>query len=349
LSFRSVFIAIVIAFALILGAFLVQRARPRVETDQPNVEFVKATGKCAECHSRQQYSIVHEFEMSKHATQGVTCLDCHQPQKGQEKDKIDHNGFQITAHITPANCRVCHEQIYQEFVRSRHAAPSWSAVFGEGGLTAEQVDAAKKIYAGPTNPRTGDRIYPGLEPGSEFAWSTLIAGPETFLGGDFFTYMVFQDPTWDFHTLDFDRDIALADATLAPIIDSTSSDLSGFRSRGGKLLMYHGWADPLVSPDTSLIMFKRINEAVGRAASGSLALFMVPGMGHCQGGPGTDQFDKVAAVDQWIESGTKPLSIPASHVTGGIVDRTRPLCAYPATAHYLGSGSTNDAKNFQCK
>ena len=148
LSFRSVFIAIVIAFALILGAFLVQRARPRVETDQPNAEFVKATGKCAECHSRQQYSIVHEFEMSKHATQGVTCLDCHQPQKGQEKEKIEHNGFQITAHITPTNCRVCHEQIYQEFVRSRHAAPSWSAVFGEGGLTAEQAEFAEKLHPG---------------------------------------------------------------------------------------------------------------------------------------------------------------------------------------------------------
>src|SRR5215471_16174972 len=148
MSFRSVFIAIVIAFALIVGALLVHRARPRVDTDQPNAEFVKATGKCAECHSRQQYSIVHEFEMSKHAGQGVTCLDCHQPQKGQEKDKIDHNGFQTTAHITPANCRVCHEQIYQEFVRSRHAAPSWAAVFGAEGLTAEQADFAENLHPG---------------------------------------------------------------------------------------------------------------------------------------------------------------------------------------------------------
>src|SRR5215471_1288940 len=148
LSFRSVFIAILIAGALIIGAFLVQRARPRVETDQPNANFVKATGKCAECHSRQQYSIVHEFEMSKHAVKGVTCLDCHQPQKGQEKDRQDHNGFVITAKITPANCRSCHEQIYQEFVRSRHAAPSWAAVYGEAGLSAEQVEFAEKYHLG---------------------------------------------------------------------------------------------------------------------------------------------------------------------------------------------------------
>jgi feruloyl esterase len=96
-------------------------------------------------------------------------------------------------------------------------------------------------------------------------------------------------------------------------------------------------------------MFKRINETVGPAAGTSVALFMVPGMAHCQGGPGTDQFDKVAAVDRWLESGTKPQSISASHITGGVVDRTRPLCAYPATAHYTGTGSTDDASNFQCK
>ena len=113
--------------------------------------------------------------------------------------------------------------------------------------------------------------------------------------------------------------------------------------------MYHGWADPLVTPDASLIMYKRINDAVGAAAASSLALFMVPGMGHCQGGPGTDVFDKVAALDQWVESGTKPQSILASHMTGGVTDRTRPLCAYPAVARYVGTGSTDDAPNFRCQ
>lgn len=148
MSFRNVFSSIVIAAALIIAALLVHRARPRVELDQPSADFVKATGKCAECHSRQQYSIVHEFEMSKHAAKGVTCLDCHQPQKGQEKDKQSHNGFEITVHITPANCRTCHEQIYQEFVRSRHAAPSWAAVYGEQGLNPEQVTFAEKLHPG---------------------------------------------------------------------------------------------------------------------------------------------------------------------------------------------------------
>ena len=146
MSFRSVFIAISVSFALILSAFLVQRARPRIEVDQPTAAFVKATGKCAECHANQQYSVVHEYELSKHAAKGISCLDCHQPQQGQEKK--EHNGFVIAAAITPGNCRACHEQIYQEFLRSRHAAPSWAAVFGEKGLTPEQADFAEKYHPG---------------------------------------------------------------------------------------------------------------------------------------------------------------------------------------------------------
>jgi hydroxylamine dehydrogenase len=146
MSFRAVFVAIVIAFALIIGAFLVQRARPRIEVDQPNADFVRATGKCAECHSRQQYSVVHEYEMSKHAAKGVTCLDCHQPAQAQEKK--EHNGFVITTQMTAGNCRSCHEQNYQEFIRSRHAAPSWAAVLGEKGLTPEQVTFSEQYNPG---------------------------------------------------------------------------------------------------------------------------------------------------------------------------------------------------------
>jgi len=133
MSFRSVFVAVVISFGLIVGAFLLNRARPRVETEQPSGSFVRATGKCAECHSRTQYSIVHEYEMSKHAQKGVNCLDCHQPAAAQEKE--DHHDFVIAkGHLTAANCRSCHEQIYQQFLRSRHAAPSWAAIYGEKGL-----------------------------------------------------------------------------------------------------------------------------------------------------------------------------------------------------------------------
>jgi len=148
MSFRSVFIAVVIAFGLILAAFLINRARPKVETEQPSAALVRATGKCAECHIRTQYSVVHEYEMSMHAQKGVNCLDCHQPAPGQEKK--DHHGFVISAKLTAGNCRSCHENIYQQFLHSRHAAPAWAAVYGEKGLTPEQANFSEAYQPGGT-------------------------------------------------------------------------------------------------------------------------------------------------------------------------------------------------------
>ena len=146
MSFRSVFVAVVIGFALIVAAFLINMARPRVETQQPTADFVRASGKCAECHARLQYSVVHEYEMSTHARKGVNCLDCHQPAAGQ--DKLDHHGFVIAKHLTAGNCRSCHEQEYQEFLRSRHAAVSWAAVYGVKGLSPEQLSFAEQYQPG---------------------------------------------------------------------------------------------------------------------------------------------------------------------------------------------------------
>jgi len=146
MSFRSVFVAVSIAFALILAAFLINRTRPRVETEQPTADFVRASGKCADCHARTQYSIVHEYELSQHAQKGVNCLDCHQPAEGQ-KGK-EHNGFTIVSSLTAGNCRRCHEDIYQQFLKSRHAAVSWAAVRGEKAFTPEQVNFAETYQPG---------------------------------------------------------------------------------------------------------------------------------------------------------------------------------------------------------
>jgi hypothetical protein len=145
-SFRSVFIAVVVGFGLVLAGFLINSRRPRIETDQPSASFVRATGKCAECHTRQQHSIVHEYELSAHARKGVTCLDCHQP--APKQDSQDHHGFVISKTVTAGNCRSCHEQIYQQFLRSRHAAPSWAAVHGDKPFTAEQVAFAEELHPG---------------------------------------------------------------------------------------------------------------------------------------------------------------------------------------------------------
>ncbi len=144
--FRTVFVAVVIGFSLIVAAFLINRARPQAETAQPNAALVKAQGKCAECHYRTQYSVVHEYEMSIHSQKNVSCLECHQPQENQAKK--EHHGFVISAKLTAGNCRGCHEGIYQEFLRSRHAGVSWAAVYGEKGLKPEQVAYAERFHPG---------------------------------------------------------------------------------------------------------------------------------------------------------------------------------------------------------
>lgn len=146
MNFKSVFVAITIATALMVSAFLVNSQRPRVEIEQPSAAFVRASGKCAECHRNTQYSIVHEYEMSKHAQKGVNCLDCHAVAAGQSG--TNHNGFVINTQVTPANCRTCHEAIYQQFLHSRHAAAAWAAVAGDKDFTPAQIAFAEQYQPG---------------------------------------------------------------------------------------------------------------------------------------------------------------------------------------------------------
>jgi feruloyl esterase len=216
-------------------------------------------------------------------------------------------------------------------------------------LTRAQLETARAMASPIVDRQSGAVLHPGrYYPGSELGWGG-VGGPVP--SGESLEGMkkIVFNAGWDYHAIRVPDDVDRAVRADGGLLFGGDPDLTRFFSRGGKLLMYHGWADPLVTPDASLIMFRRINEAVGSAAASALALFMVPGMGHCQGGPGTDVFDKVAALDQWVESGTKPQSILASHLTGSVADRTRPLCAYPAIARYVGSGSTDDARNFRCQ
>jgi hydroxylamine dehydrogenase len=146
MGFRGVFVAITIATALIIAAFVINSRRPRMEVQQPSAAFVRASGKCAECHLNIHYSVVHEYEMSAHARKGINCLDCHQVAAGQTSK--EHHGFVINTGPTPANCRSCHETIYQQFTRSRHAAASWAAVAGQKDFTPEQVSFAEQYQPG---------------------------------------------------------------------------------------------------------------------------------------------------------------------------------------------------------
>ena len=220
-----------------------------------------------------------------------------------------------------------------------------------GCLTPTQVEAAHQIYSSPTNPRTGEMIFPALEPGSELGWSGHAGGPEPRnISVSFFRAVLFHNPQWDIRTLDFDRDVALADEDDRGINNAINPDLGPFQTAGGKLLLYHGWADNLIAPLGTVNYYQDVVKTMGgeEQTESFARLFMIPGMGHCGGGPGTDVFDKVGVLEQWVEHGAAPEKIVAAHRTNGVDDMTRPLCPYPQLAKWNGSGSTRDATSFAC-
>ena len=136
---------------------------------------------------------------------------------------------------------------------------------------------------------------------------------------------MFGDPSFDYRTFDYGRDLRYANDTV-PSMNAVSPDLHRFRAHDGKLLMYFGWADNVSSARTGIDYYESL-----RAAA-----------------PGPDRFDAVAVLSRWVENGTAPDRIVASHSTGGHVDRTRPLCPYPQEARWTGNGSTDEAANFTC-
>jgi hypothetical protein len=233
-------------------------------------------------------------------------------------------------------------------------------------LTPPQLDALRKIYDGPVNPRTGKSIYPGFPPGSEGLpqnWDFWITGPkaaQSQFGSQFFGGFVVADPKWDFRTFDFDRDVARTDAELGPVINSNNPDLKAFAARGGKLILFQGWADAAITPWGTIQYYRDIQQKMHPdQAQRFVRLFMAPGMMHCAGGPGPNTFDAVAAIEQWREKNQAPETLvaaryanPAAALTGkplGEPLSTRPLCAYPKVAHWIGKGSPDEAQNYVCR
>ena len=239
-------------------------------------------------------------------------------------------------------------------------------------LTTEQVSTLDKLYQGPAL-SSGKQLLPGYSPGTELGWSDALLGDgpgttETYQAVvDFFRNMVFENAQWDARSFDAERAGKLADRKWASTLNATNPDLSQFIARGGKLILYHGWSDPLVPAMGTIDYYQRVVNTVGKTKAGSsVRLFMAPGMDHCGGGPGPNDFGQfdagngdpesnlAAALQRWVEDAVAPEQVIATKRKDGddppgtVVQRTRPLCAYPLTARYRGAGDTDRAASFTC-
>lgn len=217
-------------------------------------------------------------------------------------------------------------------------------------LTAAQVESAKTLTSPFRDSATGKLLLaPHLRPGSELQWATL-ASPQP-LANSVARVRNFhlKDTTWEFRLENIVDDIERAARMDQGLLASDNVNLKPFFDRGGKLLMWHGWSDPQVPAEGSIIYYEGVQSAAGQAAAAdSLMLYMLPGVLHCRGGPGADTFDRMAAISAWVEKNQKPARIVASRRAEGKIVRTRLLCPFPQVARYSGSGDAADTANYSC-
>jgi feruloyl esterase len=238
-------------------------------------------------------------------------------------------------------------------------------------LTPAQADAVQKVYDGPRNPRTGASIFPGFARGSESTWTGMVR-PTTGASGllVYFSNIVYQKRDWDVQSFDFDRDMAYADDTIGKMGNAVSTDYSAAIRRGAKIIQYHGWNDQTLQPAYSPMYYEQVAGANGGIDKTEqfYRLFMVPGMTHCSGGIGASNFggvgmqippvrdaahDLQTALENWVERGVAPTQFTGTKFTDAkpetrAVQFTRPVCLYPSTPKYKGTGDPNDAANFTC-
>jgi len=214
-------------------------------------------------------------------------------------------------------------------------------------LTPEQIAAVKKIYSGPVNPRTGRQIYPGLSYGSESQWTVLLApehgdGSMPYVG----LFKAALGNGWKSAAeFRFDEDTEAVEKRLSAQVNATDPNLDAFRAHGGKILLTHGWADPIISPGRTIQYAEKLQQRYGASSDAFVRLYMIPGQAHCGGGPGAARFDSLQALTAWVEEDRAPREITAVDGTG---QRSALLCTYPAKPEYRGTGSRVAASAYSC-
>jgi hypothetical protein len=227
-------------------------------------------------------------------------------------------------------------------------------------LTAEQAKAVQVVYGDVMS--KGARVFPGLPVGAEAfvpsptgprsGWTRWILsdGQPTIaqqFAESFFKEMVTPGTPIDWRQFDPERDMDRM-TTIKTLLNATDPDLTRFRTQGGKILMYFGWADPALNPLMGINYYEQMRQTMGAGTGEFFRLFMMPGVLHCGGGVGPSLIDPITPLVEWVERGVAPDRLVASQQEGGKTIRTRPLCVYPMVAKYNGSGSKDDAASFTC-
>lgn len=262
----------------------------------------------------------------------------------------------------------------QRLCRFKPESMKCAGADGPDCLTAPQVETVKKILAG-LKTKSGEVLVPGFPIGHEglpTGWQQSIVGskapvlqpdgttkwigndgaPNGYIFGEqHFRYLLFKDDqNYDWNKFDLERDRPRVEP-MSQVLSSTDPDLRPFQKRNGKLILYHGWADSMITAYWTMGYYEQVVKTVGGPSQADqfVRLFLVPGMHHCGGGPGPNTFDALTEIENWVERGAAPDKLVASHSTDGKVDRTRPVCAYPKVARYTDKGSIDDAASFVCE
>jgi Tannase and feruloyl esterase len=230
--------------------------------------------------------------------------------------------------------------------------PMCAGADAAGCFTAAQIATLAKIYSGPHDSK-GRKLFPGEPVGAETMWAENVLGPSKLVlpRSESMMKLAMLDPppgpSWNYALFNFDSDPARLERA-GKELNALNPNLMPLKKRGGKIVQYSGWADQQVNPLPGIEYYETVSRKMGPGTRDFYRLFMVPGMFHCNGGPGCSSVDWLTPLMEWVEKGKAPDQIEGAHLEAGATKRTRPLCPYPQVAKYKGSGSTDDAANFVC-